>query len=324
MLPEAEIRAFDRIIEHLGAEKKLYVLHSLADGDAIAAGFILSAVFGGVCAIPDSLSSSGKRVSEILDFEPEVLHASHVDEAGCIFLLDVSSLGRIGDAAKHIEEPVIIDHHALREDRVTPHYFCFPERSSTAEIIYDIIRHAGVEPEPPVREAALLGILCDTGHLRFANARTFESLARILSSQGATLAPLMDALEEDINPGKSVARLKAAQRMRFQKLGDRIVAWSFVSCFEASACRAMLNTGADVALVASGDGENFRLCGRAKESVTEKGLNLGIFFQSLSGRLPGEGGGHAGAASFSGKGHYRKALSVAKRDIALEIRKIDE
>lgn len=322
MFADEESAAYDTILAHLGEEKKLFVLHLQADGDAVASGYMMTRTFGGRCVIPDSLSSSGKRVSEILDFIPAVLCNSHLADAGKVFLLDVSSLARMGDAAELINEPVIIDHHSSGGDCGTPHYFCFPDRCSTAEIVYELIERSGIRADHPLREAAILGILCDTGHLRFANARCLDTLSRIMPSASASPESLMDALEEEMNHGKSIARLKAAQRMRFEKIGKHIVAWSFVSCFEGSACRAMLDTGADAALVASGDRENFRLCGRVKESITGLGLDLGRLFLSLSDRLEGEGGGHAGAAGFSGRGSYRTALSVARKEMLGEIRRI--
>lgn len=307
----AEETAFSEILDLLGGNRKIYILHSLADGDAIASGYILSKVFGGECFIPDSLSAAGKKVCQYLDFKPEILELRHIEEADRVFLLDVSSPSRIGLLGTEIKEPVIIDHHSSRNGFRTPYYYCFPDRCSTSEIIFDVLEHGEIKADPLVLKAALLGIITDTGHFRFANSRTFEVTSKILESIGGTLEELLDALESGENPGKSIAKLKAAQRMRYKKMGEFIIAYSFVSCFESDACKAILDAGAHAAIVASGEKGNFRLTGRAKEKLILKGLDLGVFFHSLSEVLDGEGGGHAGASSFSGKGNFRKALAIA-------------
>ena len=311
MFSPDEIKIFDIIIDNLGLDGKLFVLHTLADGDAVASGYVMSNMFGGRCVIPDTMSSSGKRVGEILGFRPEILNEDHLRENEHIFLLDVSSPSRIGTLGKAIKKPIIIDHHTSKAGFDTPHYYCFPDRCSTSEIVYDILEHAGKDMGPAIMKAILLGIITDTGHLRFANYRTFMVISKLLGSLDTTLEPFMDALVEEEGAGKNIARLKASQRMRYARVGEFLVARSYVSCFESSACRTLLSAGADAALVASGEKGNFRITARARERLTGRGLNLGNLFQSISEDPGGEGGGHSGAASFSGKGDFRKSLNVA-------------
>jgi len=311
MFSPDEKKAYDTIISNLDLDRKLFVLHTLADGDAVASGYVMSKLFGGKCVIPDTMSSSGKRVGEILGFQPEILNEDHLRENERIFLLDVSDPSRIGPLGKAIKKPIIIDHHTSKTGFDTLHYYCFPNRCSTSEIVFDILEHAGKRMEPAIMKGILLGIITDTGHLRFANGRTFMVISKLLNSLDCTLEPLMDALVEEEGPGKNIARLKASQRMRYARVGEFLVARSYVSCFESSACRTLLSAGADAALVASGEKGNFRITARARERLTGKGLDLGNLFQSISEDLGGEGGGHSGAASFSGKGDFRKSLNVA-------------
>ncbi|MDP6155649.1 MAG: DHH family phosphoesterase [Candidatus Thermoplasmatota archaeon] len=302
---------FDGILTHLAADRKIFILHPLADGDAIASGFVFSNFFGGRCFIPDSMSSTGKMVCRYLKYEPELLTCESLAEAGRVFLLDFSTPKRIGPLAEFIEDPVIIDHHSSSAGIQTPHLFSFPDRSSTAEIAFEIMEHTGKAMDPLLLKAVLLGILTDSGHFRYANARTMENTGKIMELLGTNLEEVMDALESTENPGKNIARLKASQRMRYHRVADFVIAESHISCFEGSCCRAFLFAGADVAIVASGEKGEFRLTGRAKEKLVNSGLDLGRFFSSLSEILPGEGGGHGGAASFNGRGNYRNALKMA-------------
>ena len=302
---------FDGILAQLEADRKIFILHPLADGDAIAGGFVFSKTFGGRCFIPDTLSSTGKMVCRFLNYEPEILSGEYLEEAERVILLDFSTPSRIGPLAEFIEDPVIIDHHSSDAGIITPYLFSFPDRSSTAEIAFEIIEHAGKIMDPLSLKAVLLGILTDTGHFRYANARTMENTGKIMKLLGTNLEEVMDCLESSENSGKNIARLKASQRMRYRRVGDFIIAESHVSCFESSCCRTFLFAGADVAIVASGEKGYFRLTGRAKGNLVNLGLDLGKFFFSLAGLLPGEGGGHGGAASFTGRGSYRKALGMA-------------
>jgi len=311
MKKPAEETDFSEILSLLAEENKIHVTHSLADGDAIASIFILSRVFGGRCFVPDAISATGKKVCRYLDFFPEILRPMDIEQAGRVFLADVSSPSRTGPLGTSIEEPVIIDHHSLKNGFNTPHYYCFPDRCSTTEILHDILVYGGLETDISVQKAVLLGIITDTGHFRFADSRTFGVTSEILGSMGGTLEELLDALESTENPGKDIAKLKAVQRMRYKRTGDFIIAQSYVSCFESAACKAILDAGAHAAIVASGEKDEFRLTARAKERLILGGLDLGEMFHSLSEVLRGEGGGHAGASSFSGKGNFRKALSIA-------------
>ena len=63
----------------------------------------------------------------------------------------------------------------------------------------------------------------------------------------------------------------------------------------------LLQAGADVSLVSkSRDGET-RLTARASRNSTISGIHLGEMMKKLSSQLGGEGGGHDGAAGWSGK-----------------------
>ena len=151
-----------------------------------------------------------------------------------------------------------------------------------------------------------------------------ENTGRIMKLLGSNLEDVMDALESSENPGKNIARLKASQRLRYHRVGYFIIAESHISCFESSCCRAFLFAGADVAVVASGEKGEFRLTGRAKEKLVGSGLDLGKFFGSLTEVLPGEGGGHGGAASFSGRGNFRTALRIAVGRMEEELARLAE
>ena len=81
----------------------------------------------------------------------------------------------------------------------------------------------------------------------------------------------------------------------------------------------LVRTGADVAFVGSEEKGRFRLSARARpEACAETSLHLGQLMLGLAKRFEGAGGGHAGAASASGKGK----LEQIKRAFLEELKEL--
>ena len=72
----------------------------------------------------------------------------------------------------------------------------------------------------------------------------------------------------------------------------------------------MLNIGADIAIVGSQKDDDFRVTGRATKSAINAGIHLGDMMNSMSVEIGGEGGGHDGAAGFSGQGDVEAMLNI--------------
>ncbi|MFX1264814.1 MAG: DHHA1 domain-containing protein, partial [Promethearchaeota archaeon] len=116
-----------------------------------------------------------------------------------------------------------------------------------------------------------------------------------------------------IRPDRSerIARLKAAGRLNVHTFDDWIIATTKVKAFEASACRGLIDLGADVAIVGgvTANGE-VRLSSRStRDFSTMTGVNLGTdVMEPLGELIGGEGGGHANAAGANGTRNRDDAL----------------
>ncbi|HSV42353.1 MAG TPA: DHH family phosphoesterase, partial [Methanomassiliicoccales archaeon] len=119
----------------------------------------------------------------------------------------------------------------------------------------------------------------------------------------------------DVEPDVSerVAMLKGGQRVRFERVGDKIVAISLGSSFESSVCKGLLNIGADVAFVVSQRDENFRLSARARPEMVRAGLHLGKMLEGLGKETDNEGGGHPGAAGLTGVGDAEAMANICMK-----------
>ena len=118
----------------------------------------------------------------------------------------------------------------------------------------------------------------------------------------------MTDLEPDIS--ERVSQLKGAQRIRFDRVGDKIVAISVGSAYESSVCKGMLAIGADVAFVGSQRDQHFRLSARARPEMVRMGLHLGKLLEDVGTETSNDGGGHGGAAGLVGVGDVEAILNI--------------
>ncbi|MHA2193127.1 MAG: DHHA1 domain-containing protein [Candidatus Thorarchaeota archaeon] len=119
-----------------------------------------------------------------------------------------------------------------------------------------------------------------------------------------------------IKPDRSerIARLKAAGRLQVHNMNNWIVATSKIGAYEASACRAMIEIGADVAIVAGKTSKGVvRFSSRSNRHFSsETGVNLGTDVMEHIGKIiGGEGGGHANAAGANGTKNRSEGMAKA-------------
>jgi len=195
-LPYIDIPA---LLETLsGASRVVLTTHVNPDGDAL----------GSEAAMFAFLSSRGVDVRIInADPVPENLSlldddsmfetwdaAAHRDvllDADVILCLDFNQSDRVREMEESMlggrGQRVVIDHH-LHPRPFADGYLTVTEASSTAEIVYDILAHAGFDIDRHTALALYVGIVTDTGSFRFE--RTTPRLHRIAA----------DLLETGIEP----------------------------------------------------------------------------------------------------------------------------
>ncbi len=104
--------------------------------------------------------------------------------------------------------------------------------------------------------------------------------------------------------------MKGGQRLRYQSLGNYIVAVSQVSSFESDVSGALLSLGADIAFVGSQREDGFRISARATQTIVKEGLHLGNLMVDVGKENGCNGGGHDGAAGLSGVGDVEAMLNI--------------
>ena len=164
----------DRIINQLlSSNHVLLASHINPDGDAvgstIAMGLLLAAIDKKITLYNESSIPVVYRfLPRVEMIENSISNANDFDTA---IILDCSNLQRIGTAASLVNDiPTIIniDHH-ISNSQFGSFQLIDTSASSTAEIIYRLIKKMGVAIDKTIATLIYTGILTDTGSFRFSN-----------------------------------------------------------------------------------------------------------------------------------------------------------
>ncbi|MEI6797066.1 MAG: DHH family phosphoesterase [Methanomassiliicoccales archaeon] len=261
MIDEA---ALALLLPRMGGRKAL-VVHGNADPDALGSAFALQQAFPEADIIaPGGLDRIAKIMAVKLNIA--VLETADVSGYDLLLAVDTSSPDQIG--AFYQPGPwAVIDHHARTDRWGDAIQVIDDKRKSCAEVVLEILDGVGFQPDRRVCLALLSGMLTDTGHFRYANASALRAFASLIERGGLDMDEVMNLADVEQDTSERVAQMKGAQRLRFERIGDVIVAGSMGSSFEASVCKTLLNIGADISFVVSQRDEQFRLSARARPDM---------------------------------------------------------
>ena len=207
---------------------------------------------------------------------------------------------------KLLKRIIIIDHHTRPEnmdDRVI-YSLILEDLSSTAEIISLFYQLHNISPILEIIKILLIGIITDTGHFRYANTVSLENTKYLLEEGDIQISDVTLHLQRPMTRSEKIARIRGAMRVeKLHLVKDYVIAFSHVSSYEASACKALIELGYDVSFVISYDKNKngFRISSRAKEQIIKQdGLHLGKLLAEVGTHFKGSGGGHDGAAGCYG------------------------
>ncbi|NLI74273.1 MAG: exopolyphosphatase [Euryarchaeota archaeon] len=297
-----------KIVQALRAADNIVVLlHNNADPDALGSAFAIQQAFGKV-----TIAALGgmDRVSKVVATKLSIIVEETIDleEFDLIAAVDSSSAEQLGVDGDIVD--VVIDHHAPTGQWTGPLHFIDENRRSCAEIVLDLVRAADHTLSRDTGLALAAGMLTDSGHFRFSNPALLDSMASVLREAKIGMDEVMDLTDMESDVSERVSQLKGAQRLRFDRIGDKIAAMSQGSAHESSVCRAIILAGADVAFVGSQRDGEFRISARGKQDLVRKGLHLGRLLDQIGEEIDGRGGGHAGAAGLAGAGDVEAVLNM--------------
>ncbi len=152
-----------------------------------------------------------------------------VRNADLIFVLDISTIERLGTMSEAVEKSpakkVCIDHHYTNNRRFDVHVVD-EEACATAELIYEYVkRDNGKNIDFKIVEAIYIAILTDTGSFRFSNSSAASHrIAAELIELGIKPRKVYEQVYESDSWEKILLLGKMLDRLR--SAGDNRIAWS--------------------------------------------------------------------------------------------------
>ena len=240
----------NRIANELSADgTKAVLVHGNADMDAFGSAYAIARCFPG-CAIfaPDGLDRVSKMVAAKMETSVREGLGEGFDR---IVVVDTSSPEQLCPGID-FEADIVMDHHIAtgRWDSAGL-FYCDSSKTSCCEIVKELIECAGIDMP---RDAALMllgGMLTDSGHFQFAKPDLLKAFSDLMEVHSIPMDEAMDLVQAEMSISERIAMLKAASRVKFERVGQMLVAISASGSYEASSARALLDSGADVAFVGS-------------------------------------------------------------------------
>lgn len=289
------------------AQTFLILVHSCPDPDAAGSAIAIAKAL----EQKNKTASIGVRGGSIAVQTKKLLTLANMDitenpdyGVDCIIVVDTNSpaLFPLDQVLKADSKKIIIDHHHPKPE-VIDSFDCSlvdEEAVSTTQILFYLIDEMDAEFDHDISLALAAGILTDSANFVAATVESFVVLGEILSRGNVSFKEVLESVSVPMDISEKIARLKAAQRLRFHRDGNNLIAVTKVSSFEGGVAKALLYLGADVSFVGAANSSEIRISSRAKNHVLDK-VHLGRdVMPLLSDIISGDAGGHAGAAGANG------------------------
>lgn len=301
---------FKELIE--GYERILYLCHRNADPDAIGSGFALREAFGGDLAAVEGVSRTGAALLKAMG--AEVLIDPSFEGYDLVVVVDTAVRLQVGDL--DLKDYAVIDHHQDKDLIEEAQFYVQRPADSTAEIVWEILTKSKILPGRKAALALVVGIITDTGRFKHAHASSFRTVSEILDRSEIEYDDALEVLSRvPTEVSRRIAALRAASRAEIEWTNDWIVVSSEVGAFEGSSAMALIEIGADVALVGGVHAGLFRVSGRARRDAVLAGLDLASIMREVGRSHQGDGGGHRGAAALEASGPPKEILAECRRKV---------
>jgi nanoRNase/pAp phosphatase (c-di-AMP/oligoRNAs hydrolase) len=316
-----QAKRFLSMVGGLKPRKIAFLCHHNADPDAVCSAFALMRLLSksfrlrATIASPTGASKLSRKVSSELGFAVEPSLAT--EEWGAFVLVDTNTLSQLkewGEQVRASGKPVaIVDHHTRHPDssEMVDINICVEDSTSTSEVVFMIAEAASLKIDRLSAQALMVGLAYDTRHFTYARSETIRIAAHLVE-RGADVEKALTTLQSRMERSERMARLKAGQRAEMHRIGKWLVVFSNLSSYQASAARALIGMGADLAAVGGGKKGELRISLRStKEFLEETQIHLGKdLARPVAEMVGGKGGGHSTAAGVTGTGD---AANITRR-----------
>lgn len=226
------------------------------------------------------------------------------EKMGGIIIVDAASESQTGLTIPEGIPKCVIDHHDTCE-------WVFGDKDlelrgdarATTQMVFEYLKSSSPNTlSDEVRKLLLAGLITDTGRFRHADQSALKCGAELMEGANFEYQEFVEYIQnETISASDRGAILKGMSRCQSIESGKWNLVHTHAGIHEGKVAALIIQAGAEVALVSRNrDGET-RLTARAPRSSTICGVHLGKMMQELAEKMGGEGGGHDGAAGWTGK-----------------------
>ncbi len=257
----------------------------------MACGLHLNRISKRVCV---ELNAPFKKISDDSDLPHNL---------GGIIVVDAASPSQIGFELPDGVPKCVIDHHDSSHWQLSNSDLMINmDVSATTEIIAKYLtKHSSSTLTEPVRKLLIAGLITDSGRFKHNTKDSFTTAHEILQDSEIEYAGFVEWLEiGEINSSERGSLLKGMQRAKATESGDWSIIHSYCGTLEGRLASLLLSTGYDISLVSRSRDGATRLTARASKKATYQGISLAEIMSNMAEQIGGEGGGHAGAAGWTG------------------------
>jgi len=241
------------------------------------------------------------------------------EKLGGIIIVDSASEVQTGVSLPKEIPICVIDHHDTSDWKFKKGDLEIRTKArATTQIVFNYLKNEHPKSlSQEVRKLLLAGLITDTGRFKHADKDSLACASEIMNGASFDYQEFVEYIQtEEINSSERGAILKALARCKSTECGNWNLVHTQAGIHEGKVAGIIIQTGAEIALVSRfRDGET-RLTARAPRSSTISGIHLGNMMKDLVDEIGGEGGGHDGAAGWSGKSDRIKAESAFINSLA--------
>lgn len=328
-----QIHLLKNFISKLHPKYCVIFCHHNADPDSIYAANLLVKLLTKLnprlkCDIyPVGVSAVTKNLMDKVAVR--IAFCPNLEKSDFIALVDTSTLSQLDDWDSKIRKSgkpiLLIDHHVVHPETRKLVNVLIVDRNATSacEVVYKLCKEAEVEIDRKTALGLLYGVAYETRWFKYGSAETFQSASELLKL-GVKTADVLSALSNPASKSEKLAKLKAASRLQIHQIGDWILALSQISSYQASAARALISLGADVAIVSGERKGKIRISLRSTLDFCDKTkIDLGGDIAPILGKkASGGGGGHSTSAGVNGSGDINEVMAEAVKIMKEKLLKI--
>ena len=289
---ERKIEKTSKLVSSLSG-KTLVTFQSLADLDAVASAIAISKIV----PRPEIRSTGGMNAQSravLGHFGLAIPQLESLKGYSNVVIVDACTADSLGAWGRQIEgfagRKIIIDHHVHSGRMKADFVLEMPSRSSTCEIVLEILDSAKSKIDNSTALLLASGITSDTAFWKSANDSSFAAMARLLQLAGKgrkDYQKILTIINRPANPEMTRKIIECIGNASLVLKENLSVATSQSNAFHLQCAAGLVRLGCDYAFVADRD----RGIVLAARSDRVDG-SAGKIMEKVGKKIRGSGGGH--------------------------------